>query len=131
MKRFICIIISIFMLLLSITFTMADEKTNNNPKGSKTALEVAQAKLKRKEADKLKLEEAKKRAEKKRQELKSASSDVKDLEKKVARSISNIQIITELAGILTEKTTKRAHEATTGFFNILNKFDDKDRKSVV
>ncbi len=101
----------------------------NDKAVKKTPLEIAQEKLRKNQANELKLKKAQEKQEKRKQELQAANEKTKALKKKIARSDSKIDIIKKLAKIKTEPSRQRSHEATTGFFNILDRFNNSKNEN--
>lgn len=101
----------------------------NDKAVKKTPLEIAQEKLRKNQANELKLKKAQEKQEKRKQELQAANEKTKALKKKIARSDSKIDIIKKLAKIKTEPSRQRSREATTGFFNILDRFNNSKNEN--
>ena len=98
-----------------------------NPKTQKKSpLEIALAKIRKKQALEAKFKKVNEKKEQKKRELQDINNEVMKWKNKVDDSESNIDILKDLAKIKTEPSKLRAHEAATGFFNILNLFNNNE-----
>ena len=93
----------------------------------KSLLEIAMGKMKRRQALEKKVADADKKEKALEEAKKKNAAEKKDAKKKLDEATSKEEIIKALAEIKPESRSKRAHQATEGFFDLLNKFNEKGK----
>ena len=94
----------------------------------KSLLEIAVGRMKRRQSLEKKLADADKKEKSFEEAKKKAAEEKKDVKKKLDEAASKADIIKALAKIKPESRSNRAHQATDGFFDLLNKFNEKGNK---
>lgn len=89
----------------------------------KSLLEIAVGKMKRRQALAKKVDDAEKKEKSFEDAKKKAAEEKKDARKKLDEADSKEEIIKALAEIKPESRSRRSHQATYGFFDLLNKFN--------